>query len=203
MTEQQNFNHPQLRKIKRPINRMAPQNNSRNFSDLQAASKESGEINNYLDANTMQNQSRMNVANFIEEDEYNQTYRGISQANSQPEWLTKKALYAFVGLGLLVGFVCGSLMFKDSKVVRNGLQGVIFNTEVPRGRARCGVAERSQGCVLYLMNSQQREIYAKDFYDLAAQLSGRQRFIIETGNMRYANTRIKPGEIVQLNIPPL
>ena len=53
------------------------------------------------------------------------------------------------------------------------------------------------------MNSQQREIYAKDFYDLAAQLSGRQRFIIETGNMRYANTRIKPGEIVQLNIPPL
>ena len=106
-------------------------------------------------------------------------------------------------MSLLIGFVFGSLIFKDSKVVRNGLQGVVFNTEVPRGRARCGVAERSQGCVLYLMNSQQREMYAKDFYDMAAQISGRQRFIIETGNMRYANTRIKPGEIIQLNIPPL
>ena len=66
-----------------------------------------------------------------------------------------------------------------------------------------GVAERSQGCVLYIMNPQKQEMSAKDFYDLASQMTGRQRFMIETGNMRYANSRIKPGDIAQLNIPPL
>ena len=87
--------------------------------------------------------------------------------------------------------------------MRNGLQGVVVNAEVPRGRARCGVAERTQGCVLYLMNPQRQDMRAKDFYDLASQMTGRQRFMIETGNMRYANTKIKPGDLVQLNIPPL
>ncbi len=203
MTDQQNFNHQQLRKIKRPVNRMAPQSAGRNFSDLQAASREGQEINNYLDASPSFNSNQNDIANFIDEEEYNQTYQQGYSSVSQPDWLTKKTLYAIIVLCLFVGFVFGSLLFKDSKVVRNGLQGVVINTEVPRGRARCGVAERSQGCVLYVMNSQHREMYAKDFYDVAAQVSGRQRFIIETGNMRYANTRIKPGEIVQLNIPPL
>ena len=74
---------------------------------------------------------------------------------------------------------------------------------MPRGRARCGVAERTQGCVLYVMNPQRQEMRAKDFYDIAAQMTGRQRFMIETGHMRYANTKINPGDIAQLNIPPL
>ena len=53
------------------------------------------------------------------------------------------------------------------------------------------------------MNPQRQDMLAKDFYDLAAQMTGRQRFMIETGNMRYANSKIKPGDIVQLNIPPM
>ena len=53
------------------------------------------------------------------------------------------------------------------------------------------------------MNPQRQELNASDFYDLAAQLTGRQRFVIETGNMRYSSTKIKPGEIAQFNIPPL
>ena len=57
--------------------------------------------------------------------------------------------------------------------------------EVPQGRARCGVAEGGQGCVLYLMNPQRQELNARDFYDLAAQLTGRQRFVIETGNISH------------------
>ena len=84
-----------------------------------------------------------------------------------------------------------------------GLQGVVINSEVPRGRARCGVAEKTQGCVLYIMNPQRQDLNGRDFYDLAAQLTGRQRFMIETGNMRYSSIKIKPGEIAQLNIPPL
>jgi hypothetical protein len=102
-----------------------------------------------------------------------------------------------------VGVFTGKIVFSQSAVVKNGLQGIVVNPEVPRGRARCGIAERSQGCVLYIMNPQRQEMSAKDFYDLASQVTGRQRFMIETGNMRYANSKIKPGDIVQLNIPPM
>ena len=91
----------------------------------------------------------------------------------------------------------------EQQVTRSGLQGVVVNAEIPQGRARCGVAESGQGCVLYIMNPQRQELNARDFYDLAAQLTGRQRFVIETGNMRYSNMKIRPGEIGQFNIPPL
>lgn len=116
---------------------------------------------------------------------------------------TQKALVAIAFVGLFFGILVGKFLFSSSTVVRNGLSGVIANPEVPRGRARCGVAEKTQGCVLYIMNPQRQDLYARDFYDLASQLTGRQRFIIETGNMRYSNVRIAPGEIAQFNIPPL
>lgn len=122
---------------------------------------------------------------------------------SLPEYITRNTLIMICIICLLLGAICGKFLFTESKVVRNGLQGVVLNPEVPRGRARCGVAERSQGCVLYVMNPQRQELNARDFYDLASQMTGRQRFVIETGNMRYSNTKIRPGDIVQLNIPPL
>ena len=56
---------------------------------------------------------------------------------------------------------------------------------------------------MYVMNPQRRELDGRDFYDLAAQLTERQRFTIETSNMRYAGVKIRPGEIAQINIPPL
>lgn len=115
-----------------------------------------------------------------------------------------KKLVILAGCSLLfLGIIIGKFLFTESKVIRNGLQGVVINSEVPKGRVRCGVAERLQGCVLYIMNSQRQEMNAKDFYDMASQLTGRQRFVIETGNMRYANQKIRPGEIAQFNIPPL
>ena len=120
-----------------------------------------------------------------------------------PPYLTKKILVLIGVVLILFGMLLSKLLFSEEKVVRNGLQGVVVNPEVPRGRARCGVAEKTQGCVLYIMNPQRQELNARDFYDLAAQLTGRQRFVIETGNMRYSNTKIRPGDIAQLNIPPL
>ena len=65
------------------------------------------------------------------------------------------------------------------------------------------MVEKTQGCVLYIMNPQRQEMNGRDFFDLAAQQTGRQRFVIETGNMRYSSVKIKPGSIAQLNIPPL
>lgn len=114
-----------------------------------------------------------------------------------------KILIAISVVVFLAGALISRLIFSEQKVVRNGLQGVVVNQEVPKGRARCGVAEKTQGCVLYIMNPQRQELNARDFYDLASQLTGRQRFVIETGNMRYSNVKIRPGDIAQLNIPPL
>ncbi|MBR2922248.1 MAG: hypothetical protein IKC10_02880 [Alphaproteobacteria bacterium] len=135
----------------------------------------------------------------VSEDEY---YEDTQQSEA-PSWLNVKVFVLAMITVLFIGVFAGKIFFTQSAVVKNGLQGVVVNPEVPRGRARCGIAERSQGCVLYIMNPQRQEMSAKDFYDLASQVTGRQRFMIETGNMRYANSKIKPGDIVQLNIPPL
>ncbi len=137
----------------------------------------------------------------LDSEENNENYE--DEIVQYPLYANKKILFIFGFLLFFIGLVAGKLIFKDERVVRNGLQGVVVNSEVPRGRARCGLAERTQGCVLYLMNPQRQELNAKDFYDLASQLTGRQRFVIETGNMRYANTKIRPGDIAQINIPPL
>lgn len=118
--------------------------------------------------------------------------------------IEKKKALGIALICLCVGAFIGSLLFGGSdQVVQNGLQGVVVNPEVPKGRARCGVAEKTQGCVLYIMNPQRQELNGRDFYDLASQQTGRQRFVIETGNMRYSSVRIRPGAIAQLNIPPL
>lgn len=116
---------------------------------------------------------------------------------------TKMTVIATAVVGLVCGIIFAKIFLTPPTLVQNGLQGVVVNAEVPRGKARCGVAEKTQGCVLYIMNPQRQELNGRDFYDLAAQLSGRQRFMIETGNMRYASVKIRPGEVAQINIPPL
>ena len=119
------------------------------------------------------------------------------------EHVSKNVLFLIFIAVFMVGFIIAKLFFAEEKIVKGGLQGVVVNAEVPKGRARCGTTDKNQGCVLYLMNPQRNELLARDFYDLASQLTGRQRFIIETGNMRYSMTRIKPGQFGQFNIPPL
>ncbi len=219
MDNQGGVRPPQLKKIKRPINRAVPQTESRPeqrsanpFSVSKAPTEVVDNLNSYLDEPSLPTKDyrenrfapaeNVRETRFIEEDEYaDDSY--VGEYPNEPSWLNVKVFVLVSLLTLFVGIVAGKFIFGESKVVRNGLQGVVVNTEVPRGRARCGVAERTQGCVLYVMNPQRQEMRAKDFYDIASQMTGRQRFMIETGNMRYANTKINPGDIVQLNIPPL
>lgn len=91
----------------------------------------------------------------------------------------------------------------QQNVSKRGLDGVVFNPDVPAGRSRCGLVEPHQGCVLYVMNPRNQEVIARDFYPTAAKWTQRERYIIETGNMHYSTTKIKPGYIAQINIPPL
>ena len=143
------------------------------------------------------------MPSYVEDDSY--AYESIPQeeaiyyqGNSD-----KKKIIGIAIACLCVGLLFGKIFFSSSQIVQNGLQGVVVNPEVPKGRSRCGVAEKTQGCVLYVMNPQRQDLNGRDFYDLASQLTGRQRFVIETGNMRYSSYKIKPGAIAQLNIPPL
>ena len=140
---------------------------------------------------------------FIDESDITPPKVPLAEQFMVDNMFTKKALFFGALFAFILGFAIAKFFFAQETVVRDGLQGVVINPEVPRGRARCGVAERTQGCVLYIMNPQRQELTARDFYDLASQLTGRQRFVIETGNMRYSNVKIRPGGIAQLNIPPL
>lgn len=254
-------NQPRLKKIKRPVNRMAPQMPQQNSGST--AGGQPNKSNNqplkvkrpinrmppqmpnteYQRVSNLQTDNSNNEAPFADAfglDQFNDSNQNLpvarntptnaqadNQQQYQPHFLGQESAddfdnanngYADVRSGatydlkvvimsalvaLVVGFIMTKFLFADQKIVKDGLQGVVLNPEVPRGRARCGLAERTQGCVLYMMNPQRQELNARDFYDLASQLTGRQRFVIETGNMRYSNTKIRPGDIGQFNIPPL
>lgn len=205
-----------LKKVKRPVKRIVPQ--QPNIPPVSPASDDDFfNIDNILDNSNlpalqnsendtyMQNQYQENVSTprFINEEDVLREQAALKGKGFLAQMTTNKNAVIIAAITFVVGILFAKIFLSSAKVVRDGLQGVVVNTEVPRGRARCGVAERTQGCVLYIMNPQRQELNASDFYDLAAQLTGRQRFIIETGNMRYSNRKIKPGEIAQFNIPPL
>lgn len=118
-------------------------------------------------------------------------------------YVKKKLLFIASGLCLIIGLFAGKAMFSSQKVENYGLEGVVTNPDVPSGRPRCGLTDKSQACVFYLMNWYKQELNGRDFYKLAAQLTGREEYMIETDNLRYATVKIKPGHFAQLNIPAL
>lgn len=117
---------------------------------------------------------------------------------------TKKSFaYMAAIFCLFIGLYVGKALFSSETVENYGLEGVVTNPDVPAGRPRCGLTDKSQACVFYLMNWYKQELEGRDFFRLAAELTGREEYMIETDNLRYANTKIKPGNIAQLNIPAL
>ena len=138
---------------------------------------------------------------YIQEDEdYSSQSQLINLIYEQP---TKMLAIASIAC-FIIGFGIAKLTTSSSNTtVHEGLQGVVVNPEVPKGRARCGLVDRTQGCVIYIMNPQRQDANARDFFDFASKQTGRQRFVIDTANMRYSNVKIKPGAIAQINIPPL
>lgn len=163
----------------------------------------SGAPKNIAIGSPMENNHQI-TPSFIDDINFDNNNQNYEDDNFPQENLyTKKHIILFAVIALIAGMILSPLLFNRDKVVRNGLQGVVVNPEIPKGRSRCGLAEKTQGCVLYIMNPERQELNAKDFYDLVSQLTGRQRFVIQTGNMRYSNTKIQPGQIAQFNIPPL
>ena len=126
-----------------------------------------------------------------------------AQLGLPPSFLQTKIMAAILVIVLLVGMMLGCSMSGDSGKTRTqGLTGVVLNPEVPANRQRCGIAERTQGCVLYLQNPSRRDREARDFYQEASRMTGVASYTIELGNIEYATSIIRPGWIAQINIPP-
>lgn len=203
MEENQNINQPRkIRKIKRvrPI-----ENRTTSFgmpSKINAVSTNQSAFE--------QSFSDQGEDNYFANNGEAENIRFVTEEDLQPaETLTityllkNKTVLLLIILSVLLGIVLGSFVFNKKKTATRGLDGVVINSDVPAGRNRCGLVEQHQGCVLYIMNPHTQEVTGKDFYSTAAQWTQRQRYLIETGNMHYSNTRIKPGYIAQINIPPL
>ncbi len=118
-------------------------------------------------------------------------------------YIKKSIFYAVSCACLLVGLFVGKTLFSSQTVENHGLEGVVLNPDVPAGRPRCGLTDKNQACTFYMMNWYKQELNGRDFYKLAAQLTGRETYMIETDNLRYATVKIRPGAIAQLNIPAL
>ncbi|MFI3241891.1 MAG: hypothetical protein R3Y43_04920 [Alphaproteobacteria bacterium] len=222
----QNFdpNRPRLKKVKRAIKRPEPMADFSdpvyNIEEMESADLSNLDLDSYLDddapeASQPASQQTFNAPALATNQQNNlpaqeESPRFLSEEDIDypievmPVWFNKRNVILAICLAFVIGLFGGKMFFTpSSQVVRSGLQGVVPNPEVPKGRARCGLTDKTQGCVLYVMNPQRQDLSGREFYDLAAQLTGRQRFVIETGNMRYSSVKIRPGELAQLNIPPL
>ena len=191
-----------MRKIKRPKPQNAPISTPPYQNTPEAQNTPAPYQTPGINKDSLQNDeiSASAIPPYIEDEAY--TYENEQPALVYNGWDNKRVLIV-AAVCILLGILFGKFVFGAPKVVQQGLQGVVLNAEVPKGRSRCGMVEKTQGCVLYIMNPQRQEMNGRDFFDLAAQQTGRQRFVIETGNMRYSSVKIKPGSIAQLNIPPL
>ncbi|MBQ4084585.1 MAG: hypothetical protein IJC30_02880 [Alphaproteobacteria bacterium] len=122
-----------------------------------------------------------------------------------PVVLTTKIMSAIMIGVCFFGLILGALFFGGGgkKVVQTGLEGVVRNPEIPPGRRRCGMAEKTQGCTLYIMNAERRDREARDFYDEASRVTGVPVYTIKFGNVEYATSIVRPEYIAQINIPPI
>ena len=196
--EDNQFNAPRkLRKIKRP----RPMDGQPvSYGMPSKVNYESDVAENYTeDENYFANNGNAENIRFVSEEDLNpQNVETISSLLGN-----KTVVLLLIMAGLLGAILSYLLAPAQQNVSKRGLDGVVFNSDVPAGRSRCGLAEPHQGCVLYIMNPKNQEVVARDFYATAAKWTQRERYIIETGNMHYSTTKIKPGYIAQINIPPL
>ncbi len=63
----------------------------------------------------------------------------LAEQLMQGNMFTMKGVAVIASALFVVGFLLAKLFIAQQRIIRDGLQGVVFNPEVPRGRARCGV----------------------------------------------------------------
>lgn len=118
----------------------------------------------------------------------------------------KKQVILFAGM-FFIGLLMGIIMFGGggeqpvSTSVSTGLDGVVTNPDIKEKLKRCGQAEASSACVLYVMNTSTYERLAEDFFEVAVFMTQRKKQEIRMANVRYLARRIPPGYFAQIKIP--
>ena len=224
VTQAQDF-RPKLRKIKRPKQRIAtdgniPQPPSKvSLDDMVSNINNEGssvveENNNQSDNSLVVSDADRGISNISDRDnsyvldglppELNYVAdEYIDEYSMNNGYVKKNVVVIFALLFLFIGVFVGKTLFSSQKIETHGLEGVVVNPDIPSGRPRCGLTAKNQACVFYLMNWYRQELNGRDFYKMAADLTGREKYMIESDNLRYANIKIKPGHFAQLNIPAL
>ena len=165
---------------------------------------EQGQVRNLPQAGAFKQDTLYNQNNGIENIRFvSESSQNYIQSNNIADLLKNKTILLLMGISAVFGLFIGAGSFSSTEVNKHGLDWVVANPDVPAGRSRCGLVEQHQGCVLYIMNPEKRNVTGKDFYSVAAKWTKRERYQIETGNMHYGSKQIKPGHIAQINIPPL
>ena len=130
----------------------------------------------------------------------------VAQDLRLPMSLMKTKVFMALMIGVfVVGILFGAALFGGGKpeVVSQGLNGVVENPDAEKGLPRCGYAPRGERCVLYVMNNIRKEIKAQELFKLVSQLASVSEFLIQTANVGYASTIIRPGYFAQFVIPDL
>ncbi len=201
MENEMNFKRPRkLLKIKRP---RPVENSHASFGMPTKVNSILNEQSDYRELSNNENYFADNGAaeniHFVTEEELNPV-----TPDSIKIYLQNKTVLMMLVIAAMIGAIFSYMLAPSPQAqASRGLDGIVFNPDVPAGKSRCGLVEPHQGCVLYIMNPKNQEVTGKDFYTTAAKWTGRERYLIDTSNMHYASTRIKPGYIAQIYVPSL
>lgn len=116
-----------------------------------------------------------------------------------------KTMLGILGGALFAGLLLGMMFFGGGSSAPapapSGLQGVIQNPDIQAPLARCGTVIETEPCIVYIVNHTRRDQLARDFFDQAAKLTGRQPHLVAMVNRQYATSRIPPGYISKIQVP--
>ena len=122
-----------------------------------------------------------------------------------PRLLAKKTALAIMGGVLIAGVLLGAMLFgggSSGPATSSGLGGLVPNPDVRTQMGRCGVVSPSSPCLIYVVNHTQNDRLAESFIPDAMRLTGRTEYLIRMENPNYTKTRIPPGYIAQIKVPP-
>lgn len=150
---------------------------------------------------SQENMDSVNTAQEMERSPYVPNF--ATDFNLPASVIQTKGILSIFGVTLIIGMIFGSIFFggSDNAPRPTGLQGVVRNPDITSEMKRCGLIDKGQACVLYIMNTTRYDKKAEDFFDDAVKLTEIQKFSIQMVNPKYAKTIIPPGRFAQIKIP--
>ena len=141
------------------------------------------------------------------EDDQKKTLNNLTKGlGLSSEVFKSKGMMIVWGGTLVVGMLLGALIFgggSSQPPVIQGLTRIVDNPDIKQNLPRCGTVSESSPCAVYIVNHSRNDRYAEYFFDEATQKTGRQKYLVTIENQHYAKTRIPPGYVTQIKIPPL